>query len=254
MANDNHIGLYGDLGAGFNLVMNTTTGNVGIGVSSPNNTLHVNGNTFNSVHVESENNTSLATGLYCGSLISASGRGIIAEGNHYGVMAFAYGAAANYGIYGFASGGTTNWAGYFSGSVYTTGTYQSSDRKLKSGIASLSNAIEIIRSLNPTSYTYKTREFSQMNLPEGIQYGLIADEVKQIMPGAVKQVVSPAQFEDNKEPNSKKISDEIEFEAINYTQMIPVLIAAMQEQQKEIEELKHEVLEQRKEIEELKKN
>ena len=36
--------------------------------------------------------------------------------------------------------------------------------------------------------------------------------------------------------------------------MIPVLIAAMQEQQKEIEELKHEVLEQRKEIEELKKN
>ena len=74
-----------------------------------------------------------------------------------------------------------------------------------------------------------------MQLPEGNQYGLIADEVKQVFPTMVKQAVQPAQYEDDGRSQGAMLADEVSFEAVNYTAMIPVLIAAMQEQQSMIE-------------------
>lgn len=79
-------------------------------------------------------------------------------------------------------GSSSNWAGYFSGNVYSSGSYQGSDRKLKSDILPLSNAVQLIKALKPSSYLYKTNEYKQMELPEGRQYGLVADEVKQVFP------------------------------------------------------------------------
>jgi len=43
MADDNHVGFWGNTGAGWGLVMDTGSGNVGIGTSEPQATLHVNG-------------------------------------------------------------------------------------------------------------------------------------------------------------------------------------------------------------------
>lgn len=82
-----------------------------------------------------------------------------------------------------------------------------------------------------------------MNLPEGHQYGLIADEVKQVFPSLVKTAVQPAVFENGDERNGKKVADEVSFEAVNYTAMIPVMIAAMQEQQALIETLQQKIAE-----------
>ena len=108
-------------------------------------------------------------------------------------------------LFGNATGGSKNWSGYFSNwNDDKTGT---------------------------------TR-------PEGIQYGLIADEVLEVIPGAVKRTIHPAEYENNNEFNGKKLSDAVEFNSINYTEMIPILIGAVQEQQtmitiqqKKIEEL-----------------
>ena len=194
--------------------------------------------------------------------ISAAGRngssgnntGIYAEGvggaggwASYGVHAVASNGTDAYGILASASGASTaNWAGYFIGSVYTTGTYQSSDRKLKNDIKPLSGAMAIIEQLKPSSYTFKTSEYQQMNLPEGLQYGLIADEVQQVMPGAVKKAVQPADYENHDSGKGKKLNDEVEFNAVNYTEFIPVLIGAVKEQQATIFDLqttlKHEQL------------
>ena len=155
---------------------------------------------------------------------------------------------SNYGVYGGLSTGAYGWAGYFVGNVYTTGMYQTSDRKLKNDIKSLNGALSIINQLNPSVYTYKTSEYKQMNLPEGLHYGLIADEVQQVMPGTVKKAVRPAEYENHNKLNGKKLSDEVEFNAVNYTEMIPILIGGMKEQQAMIEKQQQQINELLKEI------
>jgi hypothetical protein len=91
-----------------------------------------------------------------------------------------------------------------------------------------------------------------MQLPEGNHYGLIADEVQQVMPGAVKKAVQPAQYENKDMHNGKKLSDEVEFNVVNYIEMIPVLIGGMKEQQVMIEKQRDQINELQKEIQLLK--
>ena len=176
-----------------------------------------------------------------GSRYGLYGMGENGTSNNYGVYGSAYGGVNAYGIYSTATSGTTNYAGYFAGNVYTTGTYQSSDRKLKNDIKPLNDALSIINQLKPSVYTFKINEYKQMNLPEGLQYGLIADEVQQVLPGAVKKAVQPAEYKNHDEKKGAKISDEVEFNAVNYTEIIPILIGAVKEQQRIIEGMKKEI-------------
>jgi|GEM_PF-2302704 len=160
--------------------------------------------------------------------LKASGSG--GAGNNYGTFSYANGGTTAIGVFGSASGASTsNWAGYFQGAVFGS-AFSSSDRKLKENILPIQNAISIINQLNPSFYHFKTNEYKQMNLPEGIHYGLIADEVQSILPGIVKKAVQPAQYENNN-IHGKKISDPVEFNTVNYSEIIPILVGAVKEQQ-----------------------
>ena len=175
------------------------------------------------------------------------GKGVDLDGFSFGVYGEADSAAAQYAIYGIVQPDNPSaYAGYFSGNVYCTGAYQPSDRKLKNNIEPLTGALDLINRLKPATYTYKTGEYRQMNLPQGTQYGLIVDEVEQVIPGAIKKTIQPPTFEMVDGKQGKQLTPAVDFSALNYTEMIPILIAGMKEQQKTIEELK-------KEIEELKK-
>lgn len=167
-------------------------------------------------------------------------------GINYGVYGEASGTNTAYGVFGHAFGATNTYAGYFEGNILTTGVYQTSDRKFKNNIRSIDGALSIIMKLKPSVYTFKTNEFKQTSLPEGLHYGLIADEVQQVLPDAVKKAVQPAAYENDKKAKGKKISDEVEFSAVNYTEMIPILIGAMKEQQEII-------INQQKKIDDLEK-
>ncbi len=262
MKDNNSIGFFGYNGGGWGLTMSTTSGDVHIPArlsasSSAYNTasfVNFSGEEdFAAVEadarfVASRGRGILAkaggTGVYCIADMAGSGHrygleafGRHGSGNNYGVYAIGFGGSTAYGIYASATGGTTNWGGYFAGSVYTTGSYQSSDRKLKSDIRPLQNALQLIKALKPATYMYKTHEYEQMQLPEGHQFGLIADEVKQVLPSMVKQAIEPVHYENNDKAHGRRLSDEVTFEAVNYTAMIPVLIAAMQEQQALIDAL-----------------
>ena len=92
----------------------------------------------------------------------------------------------------------------------------------------------MVQALKPSTYAYKTTEYKQMELPEGQQYGLIADEVKEVFPDLVKAAIQPAKYENDDRESGRKVMEEVSFEAVNYTALIPVLIAAMQEQQEMI--------------------
>jgi hypothetical protein len=89
-----------------------------------------------------------------------------------------------------------------------------------------------------------------MNLPTGKRYGFIAQDVEEVLPHLVKATI----FETSrtvsaaKEPevspqksSAKQVSETIAFKAINYIEIVPILVKAMQEQQLQIEELKNQV-------------
>lgn len=189
---------------------------------------------------------------YCGIRADAtSGSGIGYGGyfyadnsstSNFGATGYTAGSGSvNYGVYGLASGGTTNYAMYCSGNGVYTGTWSSSsDAKLKQNISNLSPGLAAVMKLRPTEYEFQANnpEFKSMNLATGLHYGFIAQELEQVLPGLVQQNVHTSP----ENPDHK-----IEYKSVNYTEMIPVLTKAIQEQQNLIEELRkrNEALENR---------
>jgi hypothetical protein len=130
---------------------------------------------------------------------------------------------------------TAGWAGYFIGDVNsTTGYYLISDIRYKKNIALLNSENSMLyklMQLKPVQYNWKTDEFPGLRIDSSrLSYGFIAQEVFEVIPEIVKtdkKVVNPKIL---REPNSP-----VEFEegyySVNYIELIPILTAAMQEQQ-----------------------
>lgn len=114
-----------------------------------------------------------------------------------------------------------------------------SDVRLKKNIEPFQNGLEIILELNPVRFDWKEdlcptsflQEYrepdDQYGYPGKVkrQYGLIAQEVEKIAPDLIGE---------------KKMYDET-YKLIRYEKIVPILISAVQEQQKQIEELKTEI-------------
>lgn len=87
--------------------------------------------------------------------------------------------------------------------------------------------------MEPKSYQFIQNLNNNLNLPSGIQYGLIAEEIEQILPGLVKECTAPAIFDSV----GNQIAADLTFKSINYTGIIPLLIASIKEQQNKIDSL-----------------
>lgn len=94
-----------------------------------------------------------------------------------------------------------------------TGT---SDERLKNITGKIENAIDAVKTLTPAKFTWKDDEDQKP------QVGLIAQEVEKVLPEVVGE-------------NSDG------YLGVRYTETIPLLLAAIQEQQEQIEQLKAEV-------------
>lgn len=223
----------------------TADGNVGIGTSNPSNTLHVIGRGRFSDGLSVESGGIFTT--YGG------GDGIEAQGN----SSFGAGVRGNgfYGVYGEAAS-SSGWGGYFSGNVFTTGSYSASDKKLKQNVADLSNAMDIINKLQPKSYEYRQDgNFKSMRLPEGKHFGLIAQELEQVLPTLVKATKFDARVQQsgngaNGQSATEK-AETIDFKAVNYTELIPIVVKGMQDMDKRVRDTEAENNELRKEVAEL---
>ncbi len=199
--------------------------------------------------------------------ISANNYGVYGNSGYLGV----FGSGGTYGVYGFsitgqgvkgysindlggyfysstgfglraATGVSGGYAGVFDGSVFTFGGYvTSSDKNLKQNIADFGNAMDIINKLKPKNYEFRTNDerFASFNLPKGTHYGLIAQDVEQVLPNLVKE--SPQEVgRKGEEPispdsNNKKVltaakKEVMNIKGVNYEELIPILIKAMQEQ------------------------
>lgn len=171
--------------------------------------------------------TAAVDGTFANSAFSGGASGPAGSTN-YGAFVGASGAGDVYGVYSTAGGtGAVNYAGYFVGDVTVTGTFLNpSDQNLKQNIQALSNdsAAYYIDMLNPSTFEFQTNNFPQLNLSEGHQYGMIAQEVEQILPSLTADVVSPAQYDSL----GNLISPSLTYKGLNYEAFIPLLIADAQ--------------------------
>ncbi len=174
---------------------------------------------------------------------------------NYGIWgtAFGGGSSVNYGVYGSASGGGTFYGGYFVGDVYTTGSYLPSDKKLKEDVQPYNGGLAVVMNLMPERYRYRTDMRKKMNLPEGPQYGFVAQDVKEILPQLVKRTYQPVDNFGENAPGGDKEEEGIYFDAVNYTGMIPFIVSAIQEQQQIIEKKEAKISELENELESLRK-
>ena len=161
-------------------------------------------------------------------------------------------SSATGGIARFRDDGSTKFRINESSSTYQvqvfgegqiSGMWNPSDRSLKKEIAPLSNALSKITQLQPKGYHYKHKDESlkYLGLPEEFQFGLIAQELKEVFPNLVR---TSTQYGENGE-------DLGTLDMVNYTGLIPVLLAGMQEQQQIIETQAEEVEQLKSDLEKI---
>jgi len=204
--------IYGDFGSNY-LRFN---GNVGISVT-PSYTLDVNG----TLNIRRNG----VPALYIN-----GDEAIWCNGTYF---SWGYGATYN-AFVDKVSIGTTNTSGYMLyvyGSAYTTGSWAGSDARFKEDVQEIEKPLEKVLKMKGVNYRWKTEEYNDRNFPEGRHYGVIAQEIETVLPEIVM------------ETNGEK--------AVAYTEIIPVLIEAMKEQQNRIEVQQSEINELKKMVEEL---
>jgi hypothetical protein len=146
-------------------------------------------------------------------------------------------AARTIGVYGKASGaaGGNDWAAWFDGQGFLgAAAWQYSDENLKQGVTDLSlpETAAGLMNLHPKSYVFNTTQYPYLQFPVEPQLGLIAQEVETVFPQLVKEVTRPAQVD----TAGSIIEPELTFKAMNYTGLIPLLVAGFQQQQQMIDQ------------------
>ena len=151
-------------------------------------------------------------------------------------------ASSGCGVYGTIGATLPNaweyndFAGYFNGNVKATGTmyatlfYTLSDLRHKENVNNIDDAaIHILSSLRPVSYNLKPDSMLYVDddKKNNMHYGLIAQEVREILPDVVDE-------------------DALGYLSVNYTELIPLLVQAVKLQQAQIDELQNALRETKK--------
>lgn len=132
------------------------------------------------------------------------------------------------GLYVSAIGGTNNLAAQIIGSGTFTGTWtQASDQNLKTNIAEMPDDTYDRLIQTPThTYGYDKEGNPAMNLPDGLHYGVLAQELQELFPELVHQYsLPPTLSEDGAETAPGQ-----DYLAVNYIEMIPIMMYAIQRQ------------------------
>ena len=161
----------------------------------------------------------------------ATGGGTITGGSFSAAASVSsgYTADAIYGVYASVNptGTNTAYAGYFNGDVYISGTYGPSDQNMKTNITNYDSSLYVINQLQPKTFEFTDANFPGMVLPTGHQYGLIAQEVEQILPDIVSDNTHPAEYDSL----GNQIHPAYNFKGLDYEAFIPILIGGVKEQQ-----------------------
>ena len=198
-----------------------------------------------------------------------------------------YGTGNRYALYSRVDSGA-DYAGYFVGNVHVTGTITEagSDERLKENVEDLNNALGLVLQMTPKTYTFIKDKVYQ--LPDGPQYGLMAQDLEKILPSLVREVQQPGvhKIDDAPAPERRRkklpsqaiistdtpllqqdslgqvvqvpengnipeqesldaaiskglatgaSEESYSYKTVNYKSLIPILVGAIQDQQKQID-------------------
>lgn len=140
----------------------------------------------------------------------------------------------NAGIYGIAPLTTNTYAGYFDGNVNigSGGALSfTSDSILKTNVDSILDASQILNQLNPVTFNYTNVNVPQINVNGSNHFGLIAQQVENVLPDLVDNTIVPATYDSI----GNIVYPAANVKTVNYTEIIPILIAGFNEQQEKID-------------------
>ena len=181
-------------------------------------------------------NTSTGSSITYGMFSGAQNNG--GSSVTFGVVGYASGTSSGdkMGGYFYTAGSGTRWSIYALGNAFNSGgTWQPSDERLKKSVNVFEGAIDKLKQLDVKTYYFKTEEYPTMNFSDRKQYGIMAQSLETIFPEMVLEA------EHNlPNVNGKESDQNMTIKAVNYNQLIPISIKAIQEQQTELEKLKTE--------------
>jgi len=201
-----------------------TTGHVGIATTTPSEKLHINGGL----------RIAAADSMYAGTMQWDGSNFQGYNGSAWVNLDDAAGGSSVWSLNGnkafYNTGnvgiGTNNPTAKLqvTGDVAVAGSIiHPSDKNLKENIQTLNNGLSLINQLNPTTYNHKAEKATEFGLSTKLQYGLIAQEVEKVLP---ELVIQKALLGENGEV----------YKGLDYEKLITILIAALQEADKEIDE------------------
>ena len=115
------------------------------------------------------------------------------------------------------------------------------DASLKTNVSTLTNSLDYIKALQPKRFEYNTTTFSHLKLPHGKFHGFLIEEFQQVFPYMVTR--RPLSFTSGKNASQTAVIHDIDQE-----KLVPVLVAAIQEQQVQIKELQEELAQLREQM------
>ena len=135
------------------------------------------------------------------------------------------------------STGTLTMSGSYSGAFSATGdiTAFSSDGRLKTNVKEIDNAVDKVKAIRGVTYDWNELAATFGFNSDKKQVGVIAQEVQKVLP----EVIKAAPFDTIQEDGSigPSLSGE-NYLTVQYDKIVPLLIEAIKEQQKQIDELK----------------
>lgn len=121
------------------------------------------------------------------------------------------------------------------------GVINTSDARLKDNIKPIHYGLTEVMNLKPVSYTWKNEHYGKTVVPENekeVKLGFLAQDLQKI----ITEVVQTHNWvQDNEEDRDHFVKKENDKLGVVYSEIIPVLVKAIQEQQTQIEDLKTQV-------------
>lgn len=136
-----------------------------------------------------------------------------------------FGYTSGTGVFTAGSPGSQTVRLDVNGLTRSTTFAATSDATFKTSITTLSNSLEKVNKLRSVSYNWNSTKYPEKGFDNNRHIGFLAQELLEVIPDVV-------------------IKDENNHYAVEYNAIIPVLTQAIQEQQKQIEELKAQVQKQ----------